>query len=146
MRFARHLNQAMSQAWVEYCMTCWKEGLAFAYMIQLKASGEWLGSIELAVGPDAAEIGYILSDSFWGEGYATEASKVLVGWAEAQTSLERIVAVCHPDNLASRRVLEKVGLQFEARLDGEVLWPQLRPANGPRLMFGRSLGPRSLLP
>lgn len=145
MRFARHLNQAMSQAWVEHCVTCWQEDLAFAYMIQLKASGAWLGSIELMVRTDVAEIGYILSDSFWGQGFATEAARVLVAWAEMQPGLGRIVAVCHSDNLASRRVLEKIGLQFEARLDGDVLWPQLRPANGARLLFGCSLGPESVI-
>jgi ribosomal-protein-alanine N-acetyltransferase len=72
---------------------------------------------DLVVGdefPDCEiEIGYILKRSAWGKGYATEATKRLLKFAFEETPLEELVATIDPDNAASRRVLEKCGLDYE---------------------------------
>lgn len=63
------------------------------------------------------ELGYSLGEAYWGKGYATEAVAHLVDYAFwILTSLERIEATCLTPNLASQRVLEKVGLQREGLL------------------------------
>ncbi|MEL7473334.1 MAG: GNAT family N-acetyltransferase [Planctomycetota bacterium] len=64
-------------------------------------------------GPEI-EIGYRLGRSAWGKGYATEAARALLAWAmEADDGprLPRLVAVAYPENAASRRVLEKIGMR-----------------------------------
>ncbi len=55
------------------------------------------------------EIGYYLKRSAWGFGYATEASRRLLEFAFKETPLQEVVATFDPENLASRKVLEKAG-------------------------------------
>ncbi|MEH1813252.1 MAG: GNAT family N-acetyltransferase [Nostoc sp.] len=61
------------------------------------------------------ELGYRLRKAAWGKGYATEGSKALIkkGFHEG---VERIVAVAFAANLASIRVMEKLGLTFQAKV------------------------------
>jgi RimJ/RimL family protein N-acetyltransferase len=72
---------------------------------------------DLVVGeelPDCEiEIGFILGRSAWGMGYATEATKRLLRFAFEETPIEELVATIDPENIASRRVLEKSGLVYE---------------------------------
>ena len=59
------------------------------------------------------EVGYMLKKSVWGRGYATEACRRMLQFAFEETALPEVVAITHPDNAASRRVLEKSGMLFE---------------------------------
>lgn len=75
------------------------------------------------------EIGYGINPSFWGRGYATEAAQALVEWLKNQQSVKYIKAETLPDNVASRRVLEKTGFsQISTRHDAEdgdlIVWGQ----------------------
>ena len=57
----------------------------------------------------AAETGYSVLPQFQGRGYATEMVATLLRWAFDQPGVSRVVAEVEPTNLASRRVLEKLG-------------------------------------
>lgn len=63
--------------------------------------------------PDDIELGYRLKRSAWGKGYASEGAAALLekGFGELET--ERVIALVIGANVASVRVLEKVGLQIE---------------------------------
>ncbi len=63
-----------------------------------------------------ASIGYILNRRYWGHGYATEAAEALVGYLFDELGVHRVYASCDPENHASVRVLEKVGMSLEGRL------------------------------
>jgi len=71
-------------------------------------------------GPEI-EIGYRLAREHWGKGYATEAARAVLTWAlgadGAGPALERIIAVTYPQNAASRRVLEKLGMRCLGETD-----------------------------
>jgi RimJ/RimL family protein N-acetyltransferase len=60
-------------------------------------------------GPDV-ELGYTLARSAWGRGYATELGRALVEHAFTVLRVPRVVAQVEPANLASRHVLEKLGM------------------------------------
>jgi ribosomal-protein-alanine N-acetyltransferase len=62
---------------------------------------------------DEIEIGYLLAQPYWGKGLATEGAKVGINFAFDQLLIPIIIGIVHPDNIASQRVLEKIGLQFE---------------------------------
>jgi RimJ/RimL family protein N-acetyltransferase len=67
-----------------------------------------------AVGPSACqppvvEVGYRLARPFWGRGYATEAAAVLVRHGFTKMRLPQITAIADVRNVASNRVLEKLG-------------------------------------
>lgn len=61
------------------------------------------------------EVGYILKESAWNRGYATEICQCLLRFAFEQTQLTEIVATFDDDNLGSRHVLEKCGLVHRGR-------------------------------
>ena len=84
----------------------------------LKESGELIGSCGLRMersDSTEGEIGYGMSPTYWGKGYATEAASEMVRLGFEEFGLHRISAQCIADNVASVRVLEKVGLLEEGR-------------------------------
>lgn len=60
-----------------------------------------------------AEVGYIFDPRYGGHGYATEAVTAMVTHSFAQLGVRRITAGCYADNLASVRLLEKIGMRRE---------------------------------
>lgn len=72
----------------------------------------WIRSIDHGQG----EIGYFLHPDHWGRGYATEAARLLLDFGFGTLDLHRIGAICDPRNVASARVLEKMGMTHEGRL------------------------------
>jgi ribosomal-protein-alanine N-acetyltransferase len=62
------------------------------------------------------EIGYALSRFHWNNGYATEATKAVIDYFFTNSDLVRIEARCRTENIASARVLEKAGMEFEGIL------------------------------
>ncbi len=69
------------------------------------------------------DLGYAFLERCWGRGYAQEAAMAVLGHARGPLGLETVAAIVNPDNLASRRVLEKTGFSFVdvRHLDG---WAQ----------------------
>ncbi len=63
-----------------------------------------------------AELGYVLAKSLWGQGIATAAAQIAVSRGFNELNVERIEALVDPENLASIRVLENVGLIREGLL------------------------------
>jgi [ribosomal protein S5]-alanine N-acetyltransferase len=78
----------------------------------LKASGEVIGFAGLKYLADLQEVdlGYRLLPAYWGQGLATEACRPILEYGLTRLGLERIMALVHPENVASVRVLEKLGL------------------------------------
>jgi RimJ/RimL family protein N-acetyltransferase len=75
------------------------------------------------VSPEEVEIGWMLARSAWGQGYATEAGRAVRDEAFGRLDLENIVAVHHPANVASARVVEKLGMVFERDVVARNGWP-----------------------
>lgn len=59
------------------------------------------------------ELVYLLARPYWGCGFATEIARGCLEYGFMHHRFERIIALTRPDNRASRRVMEKVGLNFE---------------------------------
>jgi [ribosomal protein S5]-alanine N-acetyltransferase len=68
------------------------------------------------VGPDV-EAAYILRRDRWGRGYATEALRAVLAIGHEQLGLERVVALAYVENHASRRVMEKAGMQPDGTVE-----------------------------
>ena len=86
--------------------------------IEVVDSCELIGMVRLGIDSErhrSAGIGYGISPDRWGHGYATEAAQLIVGFGFEVLWLHRVWATHHPDNLASRKVLERVGLGEEGR-------------------------------
>ena len=73
------------------------------------AAPRLVGGIALYATDGEAELGYWLSPSSWGRGYATEAGRAMIGHARDALGLRRLQAGHFADNPASGRVLAKLG-------------------------------------
>ncbi len=96
-------------------------GLNLAF---LKETGDPLGICGLLKRetlPDV-DVGFAFLPAHWRKGYAFEGARATVEHGRDTFSLKRIVAITSPDNVASIKVLEKIGLKFEAviRLEGDL--------------------------
>lgn len=83
-----------------------------------RATGEFLGWFSFVPSkatPVEVSLGYRLRSAVWGRGYATEGARALVRKAFTELGIERVVATTYEHNLASRRVLEKVGMTIVRR-------------------------------
>lgn len=75
-----------------------------------------IGSCDLTLEGDEGDLGYVLAQEAWGQGFATELSKALITVGFDIMKLRRIFSTCDRENIGSRRVLEKAGLKFEREL------------------------------
>jgi RimJ/RimL family protein N-acetyltransferase len=64
-------------------------------------------------GRQEVEIGYRLARSAWRQGYATEAARAVRDYAFFTLGIRRLIALIDPENLASVRVAEKIGMRYE---------------------------------
>ena len=58
------------------------------------------------------EVAYLISKPFWGKGLTTEGASAALRYGFEQIGLKLIIALAHPENKASRRVMEKLGMSF----------------------------------
>lgn len=71
----------------------------------------WSG-LQYLTETDETEIAYFLGKAFWGRGLATEGAREGLKHGFETLGLARIVALVHPENLASQRVIQKLGLSL----------------------------------
>lgn len=86
------------------------------YKLGVTVGGEiaGMGGLEMtSASATAAEIGYLLAPAHWGNGMGTEAARLLVDIGFDQLKLHRVTAGADPANVASIRVLEKIGMRYE---------------------------------
>ena len=75
------------------------------------------GESRLGVGENEAEIGYWIGEDFWGKGYVTEATQKVVQYAFEQQHFSRLWAGAYKENVASQRVLEKCGFDYQCTIE-----------------------------
>lgn len=61
------------------------------------------------------EVAYALTKNNWGKGYASELTRVLIKYAFEKLSLPHLIAIVHPANEKSRRVLERAGMYYQGK-------------------------------
>jgi RimJ/RimL family protein N-acetyltransferase len=96
----------------------------YTLAVQRRLDGEVIGTVSIeidSVEHKRAELGYIFRRDAWGGGVATEAAGLARDFAFDRLGVYRLWAVCDPDNHASRRVLQKLGMQVEGRMRGDLL-------------------------
>ena len=85
------------------------------YLVILKESGKSIGMCGLIKRDqlEDVDIGYAFLPEFWSKGYAVEAALAVKEYARDVVGLKRLIAITDPENEASIRLLEKIGLRFE---------------------------------
>ena len=72
----------------------------------------------------SVEIGWVLAPRAWGQGYATELTRVLLDWAQAAG--KDVVIECVPEQVATRRIAERFGFSQEGERDGLIVFRRSR--------------------
>lgn len=108
----------LAVSWIHGREAAATEGLAYSWAVVRTQDEELMGSVTLTVDANhrRAELGYWLGMPYWNQGYVTEALAVIVTCAFATLGIHRVQATVFPRNVASVRVLEKLGFEREGVL------------------------------
>ena len=85
------------------------------WAMHLKANNEFIGwcGLKYIKESDEIDLGYRIKKQFWGQGYATEAARETLRYGFEILNIQLITGHAHIENIASIRVLEKIGMQFD---------------------------------
>jgi RimJ/RimL family protein N-acetyltransferase len=87
-----------------------------------KETGKFIGRCGLLPweidGKLEVEIAYLLDRSFWHQGLATEAAQGILKYGFEKLNLSRLICLIDPENMASQRVAERIGMVLERKVDG----------------------------
>lgn len=84
--------------------------------VELKSGGKLIGNVYLGWRDfNSLEIGYVFNRRYWGQGFASESCRALIGLAFGR-GVHRVFAECDPQNEPSWRLLEALGFAREGHL------------------------------
>jgi len=117
MRFIREpqTNRADVAGWIYLVSSLWatdKIGLCAVFDKSSNALIGWCGLWRLRETGET-EVGYAIARSFQKKGLASEAAEKCLEYGFDELNLEKIVAVARPENTASCRVMEKIGMNYD---------------------------------
>ena len=95
----------------------WEEHKLGWWAVEPRLANQLIGWCGLQFLPETeeTEVGFLTSRAFWGQGLTTEAAKASLLYGFEKLGLKCIVGIAHPDNIASQRVLEKIGMAFRTK-------------------------------
>jgi len=107
-------RDSAERLWEKLMLDFYPKGADTIWSVHSRNDGRYLGHASLRPRPDHPhewEIGYILKESEWGTGLATEIARALVEYG-FHLGLDAVFATVDDDHAASIRVLQKAGLSF----------------------------------
>jgi len=118
MRFSLGVySREQTTAFVEKVINWQRDGLPSQFALVTRSSGTLVGYCgffnQVVDEIGEIEIGYRLHPARWNQGLATEAATAVRNHAFRDLGLPRVISLIHPDNIASRRLAEKIGLTHE---------------------------------
>ncbi|MEY2847146.1 MAG: hypothetical protein RL076_2692 [Chloroflexota bacterium] len=95
-------------------------------------TGQLIGHIILHpwVAPRTYELGWVIHPGYQRRGYASEAARAVIDYAFGVLDVHRMIATCQPENVASYRVMETIGMRREAHFrqcihrGGDIWWDE----------------------
>lgn len=116
MRFIKPVEtRRETVSWMRMVSRYWETDNFGFWAVVLKENGAvagWSGTWLLWETKEP-EIGFAVAPALWGKGYGTEAAAFALKYTFENRNAERAVSLTMPENLASRRVMEKLGMRFE---------------------------------
>ena len=112
--------------YVDWWREVWAKGKAFYFAVEERTTGEFLGSCglsDLIREHKRAGLGFWIRSSRTGEGFATDAARLVAKLGLEELGLKRIEVEVSVDNAPSRRVAEKLGCRLEGVLRHRLILP-----------------------
>jgi RimJ/RimL family protein N-acetyltransferase len=125
---AQHLEGAVAR---------WDAGLELQWVILERLTGQCAGTLSCRPRGHAADFGYFLGRKHWGKGLATQAAGALLAWCETQPQIIRVWASADVENVRSRRLLERLGLQLEGVLRRATVRPNIGASPRDTAIYGK---------
>ena len=141
-----HQTVVQTEKFIQSCISVWKHGKRFPYMIILKENDHIIGMIDPRIEGAKVGIGYVAARAYWGKGYVPEATRMIIEWAFQQSSIHRVYATTDIENVASQRVLEKVGMQCEGILRKYIVHPNVSDVPRDSYMYSIIKAPTPPMP
>ncbi len=120
-----HSSIEVTREFLRECLDGWSRGDDLSWVISEGTSDYCIGLVGLRLRGFKADVGYVLVRPFWGKGFMPEAVQVVIDAALSVPAIHRVWAVCDVENLASSRVLEKVGMSREGILKRWIVHPAM---------------------
>lgn len=137
--YPRPKTRSEALDWIRWTRRNYEEH-AYGLWVVETHEGEFVGDCGLTWQPvdgeQVLEVGYHVVRALQGRGYASEAARSCVDLALGPIGEARVVAIINPDNVASRRVAEKVGLRLEQETEVRGL---------PVVVYGRAVADAAAL-
>lgn len=114
-----HPSSEYTRQYLEYLSTRYNIGDFYDWAVVLKESKKMIGTCGFTrfdLHNNYAELGYVLNPKYCGNGYATEAAREVIKFGFKELELHRIEARYMPGNIASHRVMQKLGMKDEGVL------------------------------
>ena len=114
-----HSDVDVSKAVLADWIPKYKDGGFFNWAMEYKDTGKVIGNISvvrLIESIDAAEMGYCMSQAYWGQGLMPEALRAVMDYLFDVVGLNRVAACHDANNPKSGRVMEKAGMKLEGVL------------------------------
>jgi [ribosomal protein S5]-alanine N-acetyltransferase len=124
MDWATHTDVSQSRAFLAHTETERLAGAEALWAITLAGDDRLIGVIAVRPHGHKADFGYVIARAHWGRGIATEAARAVIDATFRLPEVTRVWATCSIDNVGSRRVLEKAGLDREGILRAWSVRPQ----------------------
>lgn len=70
-----------------------------------------IGAVSVYFENDTGELGWIINKHYWGNGFAYEAARALIDYAKTEFKVNRFLAYCDTENIASYKLMEKLGMR-----------------------------------
>ena len=85
------------------------------FLVELKDGGDPIGGCGLLYREvlDVTDIGFAFLPEYWNRGFAYEAAEAILKYGRSTLGVDKIVGLTSPDNLASIKLLKKLGMEFE---------------------------------
>ena len=126
LTWSPHSDVRQTERFLHSCISDAISGKNISWVITHRTNLELMGMFTVRLHLWKAEIGYVIAQRYWSQGYMTEICRTVTNYLfRDQVNLARVWAVCDIDNIASHRVLEKVGMSQEGVLQRWAVHPAL---------------------
>lgn len=127
MRYVRGFgySDAEVKSWIRKQMERYRRDGFGKWALLEKKTGTFIGvcgiSMQEVSGQKVPEIGYFIKEAYWNRGYATEAAERCREYAFRVLGFSEVFSLIGEGNAASRRVAEKLGMEYRQKVNGRLL-------------------------
>lgn len=129
MNIPHPYEKGMAKEWIKTHEPDFVNDRGVNFAVTLKSDHSLIGSMGLIFqkANEMAELGYWIGLPYWGQGYCTEAGKLVLSYAFNELKLNRVYAQFMHDNPASGRVMAKLGMKPEGILrQHQIKWGEFK--------------------